>query len=501
MAAAFELTAAGLTYPAVTQTAGRATQIVPASLLQAIGWVESGWRQYTARGNPIVSSDFGYGVMQVTSGMPGASGKIAGDLSPPIATRIASEYRYNIAYGMRILLAKWSQVPKIGNGDHTVLEDWYYAVWAYNGWGWVNNPNNPRFARSGTPATDPTTYPYQERVLYLVAHPPRDSEGNPLWRAIPVTLPERHAIAYTPGPFTPQRSHREPPSALDAIYSSSPLSSSRPSAMQAVTVTLVNTGSKSWPASGDSAVSLTYHVLSTSGHPWRPASPFGPGVLAFGQRPVSLPHDVLPGKSVTLSASIQSPPEAGAFWIVWDLAVASGPWFSQMRILPRAQRLHVSSPDSTPAGPTATVATLNSPVEDMRYVADTSIPDGSAVAAAATFEKGWLIYNDGRTRWGPRWSLIRTSGKTFGARHIPIAATGACHTLNVVASLQAPKAAGNYTSAWRLRDPSGRLVGQRLTLVVHVLRTGPVPTPSPTVSPTAAPTQQPGPTPTPTPSG
>jgi hypothetical protein len=151
--AAFDLTGIGILppgYPPLPPESGVHT--IPAVLLKAIGWVESGWHQFTPQGTPLVSFDFGYGIMQVTSGMAGAFGNVDGDLDPGVQSAIASSYRYNIDFGAGILATKWSTTPRIGDGNPSVLENWYYALWAYNGWGWVNNPNNPRFTRIGTPA-------------------------------------------------------------------------------------------------------------------------------------------------------------------------------------------------------------------------------------------------------------------------------------------------------------------------------------------------------------
>lgn len=38
--------------------------IVPSTLLKAIAWTESGWRQFAAPGRTLVSFDGGYGLMQ-----------------------------------------------------------------------------------------------------------------------------------------------------------------------------------------------------------------------------------------------------------------------------------------------------------------------------------------------------------------------------------------------------------------------------------------------------
>ncbi|HLJ68589.1 MAG TPA: NBR1-Ig-like domain-containing protein [Chloroflexota bacterium] len=498
--AAFRLAASGLlpsSYPELAVRGG--PREVPASLLMAIGWVESGWRQLDAHDRPLLSFDFGYGIMQITSGMAGAFGDPAGTIDASTQSAIASDYRFNIAYGARVLAEKWLATPKIGTGDPGVIEDWYYAIWAYNGWGWVNNPNNPRFSREGTPATNPAAFPYQERVLYLVAHPPRDVDGNPLWKAIPITLPGRRQIARQPSSFNPRHVHREDPPASSAIYEPAPLPDALPGTLVPVRVRLINTGLAPWLAGGAGAATLTYHVFNADGDPWVPFSPFSPGVISYGQGPVALPHPVLPGHSVTLHARVRAPQQPGKYLIVWDLQQSSGLWLSQQGALPRAEPLPVGGVSFSTPTPVPTLRP--EPLEDLAYVADTSIPDGSVLGKHQRFRKGWLVFNNGRADWGGGWRLVEVSGPFFGRRAIAVPATLACHSTNILADLRAPTHPGRYSGVWRMVDTSGHRFGQKLTLVITVSGAPPRPTPTPSAQPTATPTPPSGPTATPTPVG
>ncbi|MCP4868514.1 MAG: hypothetical protein GY898_07325 [Proteobacteria bacterium] len=120
---------------------------MPCVLLKSIGWVESTWSQFCSGGTTVISFDCGYGVTQVTSGMStGSMGPVS--FSP---SRVAAEADYNIGTGAAILAVKWNAVPIIGDYDPTLVEHWYYAVWAYNGFTASNNPNNPSLP-SGRPA-------------------------------------------------------------------------------------------------------------------------------------------------------------------------------------------------------------------------------------------------------------------------------------------------------------------------------------------------------------
>jgi hypothetical protein len=502
IAAAFDRAANGL-LPAGKPLPPASTHVrtFPPSILKAIGWVESNWHQFTPQGKPLLSPDFGYGIMQITSGMDGAFGRLHGGIDEASQSSIASDYQFNVAYGARILAQKWASTPRIGIGDTSTVEDWYYALWAYNGWGWVNNPNNPRFARIGTPATDPASYPYQERVLYLVAHPPRDAAGNPLWNAVPISLPARSLIGTSAHAFAPAVVHRQPVPSWSAIYEPGHVSKSAPGQVQMVSVTIANTGTQPWLSTGPTAISLTYHLFTSVGNPWGAISPFSPGVVAFGQSPSLIPRDVLPGGSITLHVPVQAPTATGTYRVAWDLQQGPSTFFSQDGVTPRVQTLHVTATATPVPDVTPTSTPQPRAVERLQFMVDTSVPDGTIVGPRQVFEKGWLVFNCGLPAWKAGSALVQLSGRSFGAATIPVPVTQGCHSVNIIASLRAPAQPGSYTAAWKMRDPSGHEFGPRLTVVVIVSGPRRQPTPTPVVTPTATPSARAHATLTPTPTG
>ncbi len=193
------------------RSAGSSTSVpayVPSVLLKAIAYIESGWAQgaydplvdYGQTGPTLVSADCGYGLMQVTSGMQNVSGMPSLDQA-----MIGGHYAYNIARGAQILAFKWNEAPEfrpvMGGRDPHVLENWYYALWAYNGFAYKNHPLNPGYDPNRPPydCRGPRSYPYQELVLGCVANPPLRA-GLPLWEAQPVALPNLSDPAYS-GPL------------------------------------------------------------------------------------------------------------------------------------------------------------------------------------------------------------------------------------------------------------------------------------------------------------
>lgn len=189
---------------------------VPCILLKAIGWTEStGWKQFNANygqtGSTIISFDCGYGIMQITSGMGGGSG-----FDP---ARVAADPTYNIGTGAQNLITKWNSISQsIGDNNPYVVEDWYYAVWAYNSFSNINNPNNSQYPINRSPwqcdnnSSTRSDYPYQELVWGCAANPPNDPTlpNKKLWVATPLTLPQRSLITNPPPAHidTPLPSHR-----------------------------------------------------------------------------------------------------------------------------------------------------------------------------------------------------------------------------------------------------------------------------------------------------
>ena len=178
---------------------------IPPVLLKAIAWLESGWAQasydplvqYGEVGPVLASHDCGYGIMQVTSGMQNVSG--VPNLEQAM---IGGHYAFNVARGARILAEKWNAGPDyrplVGARNPYLIEDWYYALWGYNGFAFKNHPLNPDYSSARVPFScgpdgdgyghDRSQYPYQELVMGCAARPALRA-GSQLWSPQEVHLP------------------------------------------------------------------------------------------------------------------------------------------------------------------------------------------------------------------------------------------------------------------------------------------------------------------------
>ncbi len=122
---------------------------IPATVYYAIAWQESGWQNasnsvpWGGVGPTLRSFDCGFGIGQITSGMANHSG-----YPTHKQTLVGTHPAFNVAEGIRILAYHWNIAPEYrpiaGEGNPEHLEDWYYAIWGYNGFAWSNHPMHPR---------------------------------------------------------------------------------------------------------------------------------------------------------------------------------------------------------------------------------------------------------------------------------------------------------------------------------------------------------------------
>lgn len=143
---------------------------IPSILLKVLAFKESTWRQFDSLGNPVLGANTTHpaiGIMQVATYK---------DDDKATIEKLKTDIDFNIRMGADLLNEKWSFTPRIGDGDRNKLENWYFALWAYNIWSDKNNPNvllanSTQPAAPLQPATTQTVLAYQDKVLNLCAYP------------------------------------------------------------------------------------------------------------------------------------------------------------------------------------------------------------------------------------------------------------------------------------------------------------------------------------------
>ncbi len=244
-------------------------------LLKSIYVTESNWRQFCTTGQTVISFDCGYGIAQVTSGMR------RGETSAYDPNRVASSAAYNVSVGAAILADKWRASPCVGANDPAVIEDWYFAVWGYNGFSFRNNPNNPMYSASRPEFRTPGVasaqtrgnYPYPELVWGYTRYPPSAAH----YTGVALAYPARAEICASCGlPSAsisePRGSHR---GGCDAPAPPPPASATASTASAAATTT-ASTASTAASASTASASTSWSRPTSWSLRRTSRSSPIGP---------------------------------------------------------------------------------------------------------------------------------------------------------------------------------------------------------------------------------
>jgi len=98
--------------------------------------------------------------------------------------------------------------------------------------------------------------------------------------------------------------------------------------------------------------------------------------------------------------------------------------------------------------------------DNLSFVSDVTIPDGSEVEANSTMDKRWEVENSGGCNWDERYRLRLISGDSLGAEEEQMlfpARSGTQVTLRIV--FQAPVEPGIYRSAWQAYNPDGQAFG------------------------------------------
>ncbi|WP_081825474.1 immunoglobulin-like domain-containing protein [Bacillus sp. UNC41MFS5] len=137
---------------------------IPPEVVKAVATQENGkWEQFDAAGEAIESPDGGIGLMQLTNQ----------DEDEYSDEKLRNDIVYNIEAGVKVLNSMYSRkdLPKISGAGRQVIENWYFAVLAYNGTKPVNSPLYQLTGERNTNAYQEEVFAKIEEFSYL-----RDTE-------------------------------------------------------------------------------------------------------------------------------------------------------------------------------------------------------------------------------------------------------------------------------------------------------------------------------------
>jgi hypothetical protein len=106
---------------------------------------------------------------------------------------------------------------------------------------------------------------------------------------------------------------------------------------------------------------------------------------------------------------------------------------------------------------------------ELSYLDDLTIPDGTIVAPGAALDKRWHVQNSGTCNWDERYHLKKIAGPEMGApgeQSLIPTRSGSEATIRIL--FTAPTEPGSYRSAWQAYDPQDRPFGDAFFIDVIV---------------------------------
>lgn len=132
------------------------------------------------------------------------------------------------------------------------------------------------------------------------------------------------------------------------------------------------------------------------------------------------------------------------------------------------------TPTLTP-GPSETPTPAGSPTpiicDQMQFISDVTVPDGSTMTPGQEFVKTWKVKNTGPCTWTTNYNLVFSypANGQMGGKSTPLAADVPPNTeAEVSVTLKAPTKSGTYSSYWVLQNNNGFTFGTRLSVVIIV---------------------------------
>lgn len=138
-------------------------------------------------------------------------------------------------------------------------------------------------------------------------------------------------------------------------------------------------------------------------------------------------------------------------------------------IIQPTQIIIQTTPIPTIPLPTST-SVPESCVNNLTYISDLTIPDGTFVPYGSTVDKQWLVQNSGTCNWSADYRLRYVGGATLGSPQelaLYPAKSGTQAVIQV--TFTAPFADGEYASTWQAFDPNGLPFGDPIYMNITVV--------------------------------
>jgi hypothetical protein len=140
-------------------------------------------------------------------------------------------------------------------------------------------------------------------------------------------------------------------------------------------------------------------------------------------------------------------------------------------VVQASRPVQVSTTPTTTAQVVVTPFPITTPVctDNLKFLEDLSLPDGTVVKPGALLDKRWLVENSGTCNWDEAYRLKFMSGAELSAsldQALYPARSGSKATIRII--FTAPSEPGTFQSAWQAYNPNGEPFGEPIFIQVTV---------------------------------
>jgi hypothetical protein len=196
----------------------------------------------------------------------------------------------------------------------------------------------------------------------------------------------------------------------------------------------------------------TWRVQNSGDTTWGP----GYTLAFFGNNRMGGPDSVAltpakPGDTVEISVTLTAPTTPGIHRSTWKPRDPQGNFFEfDLFAL-------ISVVQSTKE------------LDELNWVADVTVADGSEMHPDESFNKVWRVRNTGTTTWGQGYSLaFFGDDKMNGPDSVLLPSAKPGDIVNVSVTLKAPSTPGRHKSTWKARNPQGKTFEYDLFALIDV---------------------------------
>ncbi len=134
----------------------------------------------------------------------------------------------------------------------------------------------------------------------------------------------------------------------------------------------------------------------------------------------------------------------------------------QRQNVPPAVLLAEQTPHPSPTAPCS---------DNLKFLKDLTIPDGTHVAPGDMVDKRWQVENQGTCTWNQEYRLRRTTGPELGLpAEIALYPARSGSQVLIRIQMQAPAQAGKVRIAWQAVNPQGALFGDLIYVDFSVVK-------------------------------